>query len=192
MSETTIEKKGKFSVRELAYIGLFAVIITVCSWISVPMAVPFTLQTFAVFLTLLILGGKNGFFAVLTYILMGAVGVPVFAGFKGGIGALFGATGGYILGFILTAVIYYLSQRLSDKLYVKIIALVLGLAVCYAFGSVWFKIIYSGKNGEITYLAALGMCVVPFVLPDLVKLSLAVILSERIKAITHFKDLKKS
>ena len=72
--------------RELAYTGILAALIAVCSWISIPTAVPFTLQTFAVFLTLGLLGGRLGTLAVTVYLLLGAVGLPVFAGFHGGLG----------------------------------------------------------------------------------------------------------
>ena len=82
--------------RELARAALFAALIAICSWISIPTAVPFTLQTFAVFLALGVLGGKLGTLSVAVYLLLGAVGLPVFAGFQGGLGALLGATGGYL------------------------------------------------------------------------------------------------
>ena len=77
---------------DLIYIAIGAALISICSWISIPTAVPFTLQTFAVFLVLLLLGGERGTIATLIYILLGAVGVPVFAGFSGGVGILFGST----------------------------------------------------------------------------------------------------
>lgn len=165
----------KFKPLDLAYIGISAAIIAVCSWVSIPTTVPFTLQTFAVFFTLVLLGGKNGFFSVLTYILLGAVGVPVFAGFKGGLGALLGNTGGYILGFLLLAGIYWLATRwISEKLYVKIIALVIGLMVCYAFGTAWFMFLYTKANGPVSLMSVLGWCVFPFLLPDAVKMAVAV------------------
>ena len=88
--------------QELARAALFAALIAICSWISIPTAVPFTLQTFAVFLALGVLGGKLGTLSVAVYLLLGAVGLPVFAGFQGGLGALLGATGGYLAGFLLT------------------------------------------------------------------------------------------
>ena len=87
--------KNSFSVRDMIYIALMAVVLALCSWISVPSVVPFTMQTFAVFCALLLLGGRRGFFAVLLYILLAAVGLPVLSGFRGGIGALLGPTGGY-------------------------------------------------------------------------------------------------
>ena len=76
-----------------------AALMAVCSWISIPTAIPFTLQTMAVFLAVGLLGGKRGTLAVTAYVLLGAVGAPVFANFSGGIGILLGQTGGYILGF---------------------------------------------------------------------------------------------
>ena len=92
---------------DMVYIAIFAVIMAICSWISIPMEVPFTLQTFGVFIAVGILGGKRGTLAVLVYILLGAVGVPVFAGFTGGIGVLFNTTCGYIVGFLFSALVMW-------------------------------------------------------------------------------------
>ena len=175
------KKKTKFKPIELAYIGIFAALIAVCSWISIPTTVPFTLQTFAVFLALAMLGGRNGFFAVLTYILLGAVGVPVFAGFKGGIAALLGNTGGYIVGFLLLAGVYWLMTSLiNEKIYIKAIALVLGLVLCYAFGTAWFMFVYIKSNGAVSLITVLGWCVFPFILPDVIKLALSLLISSRL------------
>ena len=92
---------------DIAYIGLFVAAMAICSWISIPLVVPVTLQTFAVFLAVGLLGGKRGTIAVCAYIFLGAIGVPVFAGFGGGPGALLGQSGGYIIGFIFTALIMW-------------------------------------------------------------------------------------
>jgi biotin transport system substrate-specific component len=81
-----MEQVRRMKTKDFAYIGLFAVIIAICSWLSVPATVPFTLQTFAVFCALGLLGGKRGTLAVLVYLLLGAVGLPVFSGFMGGFG----------------------------------------------------------------------------------------------------------
>ena len=75
---------------DLVYVSIFVVLIAVCSWISIPLTVPVTLQTFGVFIAVGLLGGKRGTLAVLVYILMGAIGIPVFSGFTGGIGILAG------------------------------------------------------------------------------------------------------
>lgn len=170
----TVEKK-KISIKEISLIAMMAAVITVCSWLSLPvMTIPVTLQTFAVFLTLLILGGKNGTLSILVYILLGLVGVPVFSGFKAGPTALFGVTGGYIIGFLLTGIIFFLITKfVSEKLVVKIISLVIGLIVCYAFGTAWFIYVYNTGETQIGLISALSMCVFPFIIPDLLKLALA-------------------
>ena len=102
----------QFRVVDLAYMAVCAALIAICSWISIPAAVPFTMQTFAVFCVLGLLGGKRGTISILVYILLGAVGLPVFAGFSGGIGILFGTTGGYIIGFIFVGLIYWAAEKL--------------------------------------------------------------------------------
>lgn len=161
--------------------ALMAVLITVCSWISIQTVVPFTLQTFAVFCALELLGGARGTLAVAVYLLLGAVGVPVFAGFTGGVGVLFGSTGGYLLGFLLTGLAYWLSERLGHALWLRAAALLLGLALCYAFGTLWFIEIYTRANGAISLMTALGWCVLPFLLPDALKLALALLLCARLR-----------
>lgn len=173
--------KRKMKTIDLAYMALGAVIIAVCSWISIPTVVPFTLQTFAVFSVLGLLGGKRGTISVLIYILLGAVGVPVFAGFSGGFGVILGPTGGYIVGFILMGLLYWLMEKLFGvKIYIRIISMVLGLLVCYAFGTVWFMIVYAKQSGPIGLGTALLSCVVPFIIPDFVKMGLALLITSRV------------
>lgn len=170
---------------DLAYIALFAVLTAVCAWITVPLPKPFvqfTLQTFAVFMTLDALGGRRGTYTVVVYLLLGAVGVPVFSGMQGGLGVLLGSTGGYIIGFIAMALVYWLmTARLGASLPVTVAASVLGLAVCYAFGTAWYLTVYTSTNGPLSLMTALGWCVFPFIIPDLVKLALALVLSRRVK-----------
>lgn len=171
------ESVKKLSTLELVYIAVFAALMAVCSWVSIPAPAPlapFTLQTFAVFVTLLLLGGKRGFLSILVFILLGAVGAPVFAGFSGGFGVLLGTTGGYIIGFLFSAVVYILFEHFfGEKQLVKLIALVCGLLVCYAFGTAWFIVIYTRTVASVGLGTALMWCVVPFILPDIAKLVLA-------------------
>ena len=182
-----MERKTKgFQAIDLAYVAVCAALMAVCSWISIPAAVPFTLQTFAVFCSLGFLGGKRGTAAILVYLLLGAVGVPVFAGFSGGIGILFGTTGGYLLGFILMGLVYWLGERLSmDSRNIRIISMILGLLLCYAFGTAWFMFVYARQSGAIALGTALAWCVIPFLLPDLVKLGLALLLSGWLRKALH-------
>ena len=90
--------KNRLSVRDMAFIAAMSAVIAVCAWITIPLAVPFTLQIFGVFMALRLLGGKKGTLSILVYIALGAVGLPVFSGFQGGIGVLAGPTGGDIAG----------------------------------------------------------------------------------------------
>lgn len=174
--------KSKITTKELVFTALMAVIIAVCSWISIPTTVPFTLQTFGVFMAVGLLGGKKGTISVLVYILLGAVGVPVFAGFSGGIGVLFGTTGGYIVGFLLSGLVYWaITAAFGEKLPVMIIAMALGLIVCYAFGTVWFMIVYAKNTEAIGLMTALGWCVFPFIIPDCIKIALAIVLTKQLK-----------
>ena len=174
--------KSKLSVRDMAYIALFAVMMAVCSWISIPYVVPFTLQTFAVFLAVGVLGGRRGTMAVLVYLLMGAVGLPVFTGFSGGIGHLLGSTGGYIVGFVFTALVMWGMERIpGNRTVVLTISMVLGLLVCYAFGTAWFLLVYARTTGPVGVWTAVGWCVAPYVVPDLMKLALALVLRRRLR-----------
>lgn len=180
MGKTT---QPKFRTVDMAYIALFAVMIAVCSWISIPATVPFTLQTFGVFLAVGVLGGKRGTLAVLVYLLLGMVGLPVFAGFSGGMGCLLGSTGGYIVGFLFSALVMWAMERLlGKKPWVLALSMVLGLIVCYAFGTVWFMQVYAKTTGAIGLWTALGWCVFPYILPDLVKIVLAMVLCKRLAA----------
>lgn len=173
---------SRFRTIDMAYIALFAVLITVCAWIAVPFAVPFTFQTFAIFFTLATLGGRRGLYAVGVYLLLGAVGLPVFTGFQGGLGILLGTTGGYIIGFLMSALVFWaITAQLGRSLPVTALACLLGLIVCYLFGTVWFLTVYARTSGPIGLTAALSWCVFPFVIPDLLKLILALALSRRFK-----------
>lgn len=179
--------KSKITTKELVFTALMAVIIAVCSWISIPTTVPFTLQTFGVFMAVGLLGGKKGTISVLVYILLGAVGVPVFAGFSSGIGVLFGTTGGYIVGFLLSGLVYWaMTAAFGEKLPIMIIAMVIGLLVCYAFGTAWFMIVYAKNTAPIGLLTALGWCVFPFIIPDCIKIALAVVLTKQLKKYVKF------
>ena len=172
----------RFRTVDLCVCALFAAVMAVCAWISIPGPVPFTLQTFAVFAALVTLGGKRGTVAVTVYLLLGAVGQPVFAGFKGGPAALFGATGGYILGFLAAGLLYWLiTARWGDRLGVVIAACAAGMLACYAFGTAWFVQVYTAQTGPMTVGGALAACVFPFVPFDAGKIALAIFLARRLR-----------
>lgn len=173
---------------DMVYIAIFAVLMAICSWISIPMTVPFTLQTFGVFMAVGVLGGKRGTLAVLIYILLGAIGVPVFAGFSGGIGVILNSTGGYIVGFFFSALVMWGMEKLwGKKPVVQIISMIVGLLVCYALGTIWFMVVYARSTGAIGLGTVLSWCVIPFIIPDLVKIALAFVLSRRIHSYAHIQ-----
>ena len=169
------------TTKRMTRIALCAALLAPCAWLSVPTQPPFTMQTFGIFLTLLLLGAKDGTIAIGLYILLGALGVPVFSGFNGGMGALMGPTGGYIVGFLLICLIFGLLCGKGAGLWLKALALLLGLAVCYAFGTLWFVKVYGDMKGPISTLSALSMCVFPFIVPDLAKLALALWVGKRLE-----------
>ena len=157
--------------RNMVFCSLFAALMAICAWICVPVLdIAFTLQTFAVFLTLGLLGGKRGSGAILIYLLLGAAGMPVFSGFRGGPGMLAGVTGGYLWGFLASGLVYWALERFG-----KLPAMIAGLAACYACGSAWFYL-YAGGGLWLILLR----CVVPYLLPDALKLGLAYILTRRL------------
>lgn len=174
--------KQRTRTKDVALCGLFVALITICSWISIPLTVPVTMQTFAIFLCAGLLGTKRGLIATLCWILMGTIGVPVFAGFQGGPQVIMGPLGGYILGFVVTILIVGITcEKIGRKPLVMGISMFIGLVLCYAIGTVWFMYMYAQSAGPIGIGATLSMCVLPFVIPDLVKLVIAVFLAKRLE-----------
>jgi len=157
-------------IKDIAHIGFFVAIIAVCAQISVPLVggVPFTLQTFAIALTGLILGWKKGVIAVLIYILVGAVGVPVFAQFRGGLGVLFGPTGGFILAFPILAIASGFAGRKNSPVIWGVV-ITAATAFMLFLGGVFFAI-YQG----VTIGQALTVTVSPFIISSLIQTGLVV------------------
>lgn len=180
----SVALKSKTKTQDLVLIALFAVIQAICSWISIPTVIPFTMQTFGVFLTLGVLGGRNGCMAILIYLLLGCIGIPVFAGFSSGIGYIMGSTGGYLIGFLFSALVVWGMETLFGKRdMVFIFSMVLGLFACYAFGTIWFMFVYAKNVGAVGLWTTLGWCVFPYIIPDIVKLSLAFTICKRLAKI---------
>lgn len=177
-----MKTQSKFSTKDLVYIAIFAALLAICSWIFINAVVPFTLQTFGVFLTCGLLGGRRGTLTILLYLLMAAVGIPVLAGFSGGLGILLGVTGGYIIGFLFAALLMWGIERLfGDRLWLLGVSMVLGMILCYFFGTAWFMVVYTQSEGPVGVLGALSWCVFPFLIPDAVKIALALVLTARLR-----------
>ena len=162
----------KLNVRKMVLCSLFASLMGVCSWIAVPVPpIAVTLQTFGVLMALGILGGKWGTVSILLYLLMGILGLPVFAGFRGGISALLDATGGFLWGFLVGGLVYNGTEKLG-----KLPAMVLCQLICYFCGCLWFRY----WAGNVGIGASVLTCVIPYLIPDGLKLWLAWHLSNRI------------
>lgn len=180
--QKTMRASERRKTYDMAYIAVFAVLMAICSWISIPTAIPFTLQTFAVFLAVIVLGGKRGTMSVLVFVLLGAVGVPVFAGFTGGLYVILGNTGGYIIGFLFAGLLMWLMERLfGRKMWVQAASMLFGMVTYYVFGTIWFMIVYMRTTGPVGLTAVLGWCVIPFIIPDLIKAALALFLGNTLR-----------
>ena len=168
-------------------VGLAAALLAICAWISIPFAVPFTLQTFAVFLILIVLGGVEGTAAIAVYVALGAIGAPVFAGFTGGFSVLLGPTGGYILGFLIMGALKIFFDVAIKNPKLDVYCLAFGLVLCYIFGTLRFTAVMARRGSPYTFGSALLACVLPYVLPDAVKLALALFAGNRIKKALRLK-----
>lgn len=161
----------KYSTREIILCAIFASIIAILAQISIPLpftTVPLTMLIFGVSLTGLILGARLGVVSVLVYLSIGAIGMPVFAQFSGGISVLFGSTGGYLLGLLPMIYIIGLAKEKFSNNIVIFISLIIGLIGVYITGTLMFSLI----TGNTIYQSLL-YCVLPFILVDILKLILA-------------------
>ena len=164
-----MEKKSGVSTKTNVLAGVFAAVTAVLSQISVPLpsGVPVTMQTFAVALAAYVLGCKLGTLSIVVYVLLGAVGVPVFAGFSGGLGSLIGMTGGFIWGFILMAALCGYAASLKNPAIIIALSLV-GLAGCHIPGVIQFAVV-TGRG----FIDSFMLVSVPYLIKDVVSVALA-------------------
>ena len=183
-------QKFNSGIMTITAAAMSAALITVCSWISIPALgpfVPFTLQTFAVFVIAGLFDLKTGVISIMVYLFMGAVGVPVFSGFKSGFAAITGPTGGYLVGFLFMIVTICLFKKIKSKSIVYlIIGMSIGLVLCYIFGTIWFYCVFAHNGDSKSFISILSICVIPFIIPDILKMTAAVILVSRV-----YSPLKK-
>ncbi len=176
---TMQERKTTSKAYSMTSIALMAAVICVVGPFTLPIGpVPITLAPLAILLSVYILGTKKGTVALLIYLLIGAVGVPVFSGFTGGIGKLAGPTGGYLIGYIFFALIAgWFIHRFYDKVVIQFLGMVLALAVLYAFGTAWLA-----YSAGMTFGAALAVGVLPFIVFDLIKIVITIVLGRAVRS----------
>lgn len=174
---TTKKRRAALASAEIA---LMSALISICAVLCVPTVPPFTLATLAMHLALLILGGRAGLISIAVYVAMGVIGLPVFAGFSGGIGHLLGASGGFIIGYVVAAIAYMILELLLPKRdLIKAVLSCIFIIIVYIFGSLWFAYIYGSGNAG-AFLSALSVCVIPFIIPDAAKLIAALLIYKKI------------
>ncbi len=188
-----MSREASRTVRDVSEIALCTALVSVSAMISIPFPVPFTLQIFGVFFALFFLGGWRGAVSVFLYLMLGALGMPVFSGFSGGFGRLFDTGGGFIWGFLLMSLVYLLAERLlRGQRLGRLVAAFVSLLPFYLLGSLWYAAFYTDGSAA-GYFSSLMITVAPFLLPDAVKICLAYAVSERISCIFQksFLNLKK-
>ena len=170
MNDTVSATPKKMSVKTIAVIGVLTAVTCILAPLSIPIGdVPISLTNLVIYFGLYILGTRRETVSYIVYLLIGLVGVPVFSGFTAGPAKMFGPTGGYLIGFIPMAVIAGIFiEKSGRKLVLGMIGMILGTAVCYIFGTVWFVLVM-----KTSVQAALTMCVYPFIVFDIIKMVLA-------------------
>lgn len=181
----------RFPLRSMVFCALFAALIGASAWIPpIPAGViSITFQTLAVYLTAGVLPLRWSFTATLLYLMLGAIGFPVFSGGQGGVGILFGATGGYLIGFLAISLTVGLGVRyLGSAPWKLALSMGAGTLICYLIGSIWYCLQFTAQNSTISFGMVLTLCVLPFLLPDLLKILLAVFIVCRLRKQIKFEQ----
>lgn len=174
----------KSQTRNLILYSLFTALTAVLSQISINLPftpIPINLAMLSVFMSGAMIGSKGGAISQIVYVLLGAIGVPVFANLSAGVGILFGPTGGYIVGYVLAAFITgFIIEKMNNNFIIYILSMFMGLIACYSLGTLWFMFIT--KAG---ILASLSMCVIPFIVGDILKILAGSFLALRLNPIVN-------
>ena len=176
------------NARDLGYIAVSTAFLCVSAWLSFSLGgIPFTMQIFVLCALSCLLGWKRGALSTLAYLLLGVVGVPVFAGFTGGVGVLLSPTGGYLVGFLPCAVVVGLfggkwlsKEGLKAKLCLGA-GMLLGVLCCYTLGTAWFVVLTAQESVSVGVGSALIACVLPYLPLDIVKILFAVIVAGKLR-----------
>ena len=183
-SGTVAVDNQKIRTKQMVLIALMTAVTCVLGPLSIPLPfspVPISLTNFAIFLAIFVLGMKNGTISFIIYLLLGAIGVPVFSAFRGGLQVLAGPTGGYLIGFIFLALIMgFALDHFERKLVPTIIGMIIGMAVCYAFGTVWLA-----KLLSLSFKEGLMMGVIPYLPGDAAKIIIAAIVGPKLYGATQ-------
>lgn len=177
---TRSNTSNKLSTRRLVLIALITAITCIFAPLAVPIPVspvPISLTNLVILISVYILGWKDSTISFLAYLLLGAVGLPVFSGFSGGLGKLAGPTGGYLIGFIFMAIIAGLFvEHFPENRVLIVIGMVLATAITYTFGTAWLAF-----QLDQSFAAALSIGVIPYLPGDIIKIIIAIIVGPLLK-----------
>lgn len=169
----------KFEIKELLVLALMTAVMAVLSPISIPVGpVPISFGTFAVCLTVAVLGRKMGTISYLIYLLLGLIGLPVFSNYGAGLGKLVGPTGGYLFGMLFLSIVGGFGlDHFPGSFVVQYIFFLIGIALCYVFGTLWLAKVLS-----LDMEKAVSLGVLPFIVPDCIKVFIALKLGKKLRS----------
>lgn len=189
-----MNKKIKLNLYDISDIALSISFLILCSFISIPLFngfISFTLQLFAIFLIIYCFSFIKSFLSIFIYELIGLTGIPVFSNFTGGISVFLGPTGGFLIGFLLLPLIFFILYKIiRNKNISYAIFIFFSLLILYLIGNAWFTFIY--KNSSINFYNSLFITTFPFIIPDLFKGFLALIIGHKITPIIYKKRSEKN
>lgn len=163
-------KKKRKALQNLSLSALLSAVLILSALLCLPIGDSrISLQLLAVLLIGGLLPLKYAILSILCYLTLGALGLPVFAGFAGGVGILFGPTGGFLMGFLPVTVVFSLVYRRTGQKRFFPLAALLSLAVCYLCGGLWYLFYTPDSSLPVLF----SVCILPYLLPDLLKILLA-------------------
>ena len=170
--------KSILSTKNLSLMALMSALLCLLAPISIPIGpVPITLSIFIIYIISYILDANSALISVFIYLLIGIVGLPVFAGYKSGLGVILGPSGGYLISYL---VVVYISSYYNNKYYynkiLQLLFMFITLILCYVCGTIWFSIFK-----KMTFIESLFICVFPFIITDVIKIIAACMLGNEIR-----------
>ncbi len=178
MQSTTTTSNIK--TQTMVRIALVTAITCILAPLSIPLPftpIPISLTVLVLYISAYILGCRRGAISYLVYLLLGAIGLPIFSGFEGGFGKLLGPTGGYLIGFIFLILIAgFAVDKYPRSIFINVIGMILGTAVCYTFGTIWLS-----YQLDISFLQGLSIGVLPYLIGDGIKVLVAIFIGPLLK-----------
>ena len=170
--------KSILSTKNLSLMALMSALLCLLAPISIPIGpVPITLSIFIIYIISYILDANSALISVFIYLIIGIVGLPVFAGYKSGLGVILGPSGGYLISYL---VVVYISSYYNNKYYynkiLQLLFMFITLILCYVCGTIWFSIFK-----KMTFIESLFICVFPFIITDVIKIIAACMLGNEIR-----------